>query len=141
MNDLTEYARTELNRLGNGELSETLKKCGLEVLDLLEQQGHHDMSARFLIFTMNRLLLGLPIKPLTGEDDEWEKVSEGKYVNKRCHYVFKEDGRGAYNINGKVFSDNGGLTWYHTSDSWVEIDEFPYFPPGEPEKIILGGKE
>jgi hypothetical protein len=78
-----------------------------------------------------------PLGPLTGEDDEWQKIDNNLFQNKRYSAVFKKgkDGK-AYNVEARVFSDDGGKTWFGNKNSWEYID-FPYTVPNEPEKVIL----
>jgi hypothetical protein len=78
-----------------------------------------------------------PLTPLTGEDDEWNEVRTGVFQNKIYSAVFKDgkDGQ-AYNVEGKIFSDDEGKTWFTNRNSRVYID-FPYIVPDKPEKVIL----
>jgi hypothetical protein len=86
-----------------------------------------------------------PIVPLTGEDWEWNNVSDisgsKTYQNKRCSAVFKSTDRfngQPYYIDGKVFwewykSDEDGKMFksYHTGrNSQIPI-KFPYMPTTE----------
>lgn len=93
---------------------------------------------------LERLLRFKPITPLTGEDDEWIKVSDEMgqrcFQNKRCSSVFKTtDAQGntieVHDIDAIAYSDNGGLTWF-TSSNFRENVTFPYEPPTHPEKSI-----
>jgi hypothetical protein len=82
-----------------------------------------------------------PLVPLTGEDWEWNDISEygggTKYQNKRCSRIFKDaDGR-TYDIEGKIFwewwiDENGEKrkSHYTCRDSHVTV-EFPYTPTRE----------
>jgi hypothetical protein len=92
---------------------------------------------------VSRLMNWKPINPLTGEDDEWgmSDNSEGKsQQNKRCSAVFRDnfDNSTAHYIEGKVFSDDGGDSWYTCKDSFVHVT-FPFEVPDKPERIILKG--
>jgi hypothetical protein len=48
-------------------------------------------AASVAIPVLHRLLCGLPLSPLTGDDDEWaDPLGDGKLLqNKRCSSVFK----------------------------------------------------
>ena len=117
----------------------------LEIVDVFSAQGHSGLSASYAINVLNRLLRYRPLTPLTGEEDEWEESKflsdEEKTVeqNKRFSSVFREnhDNSTAYDIDGKIFSDDGGETWYTNRHSKVPIT-FPYLPGDDyPEKVIL----
>lgn len=76
--------------------------------------------------------------PLTGEDSEWVDQTEASggnptFQNNRCSSVFKAqvDKFGPeivpYFLDGFVFSDDQGMTWFTGSRSPVQIN-FPYTP-------------
>lgn len=105
--------------------------------------GHSGFSASYTINALRRLLNWLPMTPLTGEDDEWGEIQnwgDGIMVqqNLRCSAVFRNnrDNETAHYINGKVFSDDGGKTWYSGSGSSIKI-KFPFDVPVEPKYIRL----
>lgn len=112
-----------------------------ELLNVFSSQGHSGFSASYCISMFEKLARFEPITPLTGEDDEWECVSEfqGKecYQNKRISSVFK-DGKDAkaYWIDGKAFRTPDGAT-YTNSDSKVFIE----FPWTKPETEIIDVEE
>lgn len=132
------YAKRELALLQSNKeevIDETqvhINKDILDIVELFSNQNHSGSSATYVVDILERLLRFEPIKPLTGEDDEWEDVGEGLYQNKRCSHVFKEKGQ-AKDIRGKLFSDDGKV-WYSDSKSIVNV-EFPYYP-SEPEYIL-----
>ena len=141
---MIEYAKKELARIKHDEdgVQEFIDKCVLEVLEVLEvfsKQGHSASSASYTTHLLERLMRFLPLTPLTGEDDEWNEIAPGKYQNKRCGRVFKENGQ-AYDINGKAFSDDGGKTWFTNRDSHVQVS-FPYVVPTKPEYVYLDREE
>ena len=81
-----------------------------------------------------------PLSPLTGEDDEWmEDAFNGGFQNKRYPAVFKDKDGIAYNIEGKVFTDDGE-TWYTCRDSRVNVT-FPYVVPDKPEYVYRNKEE
>lgn len=137
-----EYGRKELERIGyfkegDDPYNDAVANAILELLDVFDKQGHSGFSAPYVISKFERLAMFKPLTPLTGEDDEWNEVGTGVFQNKRCSAVFKDqkDGK-AYNIEGKIFSDDGGKTWFTNRNSRVYID-FPYTVPEYPEKVIL----
>ena len=111
----------------------------MQIIKLFSRQGHTGFTANYAVNMLNKLLRYVPLSPLTGEDDEWTKIDFGvdmEYQNKRCPSVFKgKDGK-AYNAEGKVFSNDGGNSWYTCKDSKVYIT-FPYDVPTSPERILL----
>jgi hypothetical protein len=123
------------------EMQDWVEKNIIEIIEVFAKQGHSGSSAEYCIPIINRLLRQEPISPLTGNDNEWAEVSEGVYQNKRMSSVFKDKNQfsgQAYWLDGKMFSDNGGKTWYTNRDSWVTI-EFPWNKP-KSEYIILEDK-
>ena len=138
---MIEWAKKELSRIKHDEegIQDHMDGYILELLEVLCKQGHSNWSATYVINMFDRLSHYLPLTPLTGEDDEWNEVSDGLYQNKRYSAVFK-NADGAYNVDGKIFSDDGGETWFTNKDSRIPIS-FPYMPPRHPEKIILNRGE
>lgn len=143
MGTLVDYAKEELKKIGmidSGEpYNEEVAKAILDLIGLFASQGHSGFTAPYTVNAFKRLAMYKPLSPLTGEDSEWSEVSSGVYQNKRYSAVFKEDGK-AYNIEGKMFTDNNGLTWYLSKDSHIEIT-FPYVVPDEPEEVYLDKTE
>lgn len=140
MSNLVNYAKKELSRIphDNDGLLDQMDRCILDLVSVFCSQGHSGSSAFYIINTLDRILRFLPLQPLTGEDDEWVEIADGKFQNKRCSRVFKDE-NGAYDSEGKIFSDDGGNTWYQNGDSWTQIT-FPYDPPAEPERIYVDPK-
>lgn len=131
---------------GNNMYGDLLGKSALELYLDFNDQGHSGTSAYATLDIFTRLVKGLPLTPLTGESNEWETIGYEKdrirYQNKRCSAVFgyfyiNERRFEAYLIDGRIFSDDGGKTFYTNEKSNVYIDEFPYYPPTEPERVIL----
>ena len=133
MSNLHEYAENELqNFINSGDRYEDLiAEDVLELIDIFSEQDHSGLSGSITLQIFYRLANFLPLSPLTGEDDEWNDHGQ----NKRCSHVFKDE-TGVYDSRGKVFSDDGGESFYTCRDSRVYIT-FPYIVPNEPEKIIL----
>lgn len=119
------------------EMQKLINKDILEIVKVFSKQGHSGFSANYAINRIEKLLRYEPITPLTGEESEWNKLDYNKdtcYQNKRCSRIFKDSKGQAYDIEGKIFSEDGGNSWYTSKDSRVYI-EFPYIP--HTEKIIL----
>lgn len=138
------FAENELNIIINKceddeskEMQKMISRDILQIVHTFAEQGHSGFSANYAINLIEKLLRYEPITPLTGADDEWNKLDyekDLKYQNKRCSRVFKDADGKAYDSEGKIFSDNGGKSWYQSKDSRVYID-FPYVP--KTEKVIV----
>lgn len=147
LGNLTNWAKSELERIGgqDDEMQQLMNKNILEVVEVFSNQGHSGFSASYALDIIKRLLDWKPITPITGEEDEWMEVSENMdgstQQNKRCSAVFREnnDNSTAYYIDGKVFSDDGGETWWTGKDSFIPV-VFPFVIPESPERIILENK-
>lgn len=144
MSNQLEWAKKELELVG-GKEDEMQKRINADILAVLEtfsNQEHSNFSAQYVIRTITRLMDWKPITPLTGEDDEWCEPYDSKVnttqQNKRCSSVFRKDydNSTAYHIEGKIFSDDGGQTWFTNRKSFVPVT-FPFHVPDEPEKVIL----
>jgi len=140
MSNLVDYAKAELKRIGmldSGEpYNDNVGKAILDLIELFASQGHTGFTAPYTIRVFERLAMFKPLTALTGENDEWNELSDGDYQNKRYSAVFKEKDGKAYNIEGKKFTDNGGETWFTGKESRVEIT-FPYVVPDKPEEVYL----
>lgn len=115
----------------------------LEVLDLIDGQGHSGFSHGYFCNLLIPLLKNMPITPLTGRDWEWNNKychsEKGTWQNSRCSRVFKEGDR-AYNYQGRAFS-NDGEVWYTSSDSRKDITFPCSMKDLETEYICLKEKE
>lgn len=147
MSNLLSYAEKEMDLIGlTGEanMNGAMRKHLLHMIGEFADEGHSGYSASYAISTLKRLLCFKPLSPLTGEDDEWNEVSEisgyTHFQNKRCSSIFKDGKDGeAYDIDGKVFwnwytdpDTNEKYKSYYTSrDSRVPVT-FPYAVPDEP---------
>lgn len=145
--NMTTFAENELNRLikpnGDNEMQLEMNKDILEIVGKFANQGHSGFSAAYALGIIQRLLSFKPIQPLTGEPNEWEDVQpwdkgDNTQQNLRCSSVFRNnfDNSTAYDINGKIFSDDGGDSWFTNIESRVPVI-FPYTVPDKPEKVYL----
>lgn len=142
------FAENELNIIlkkckDDKEAEEMQKHMNNDILEIVKtfaDQGHSGFSANYAINLIEKLLRYEPITPLTGDDSEWNKLEYGKsmeYQNKRCPRIFKDADGKPYDVEGRIFSEDNGQTWYTSKDSRVYID-FPYIP--KTEKVILNRK-
>lgn len=143
MSNLVDYAKDELKRIGmidSGEpYNDLAAKAIMDLIELFASQGHSGFSAPYVINTFRRLAMFKPLSPLTGEDDEWMEAGNGDLQNKRYSAVFKDKDGTAYNVEGKVFTDDGE-SWYTCKDSSVNVT-FPYAVPDKPEYIYRNKEE
>ena len=138
MSNLVDYAKDELKRIGmidSGEpYNDWATKAILDLIELFDSQGHSGFTAPYVENAFHRLAMFKPLSPLTGKDDEWNELKDGWFQNKRYSAVFKDEDGIAYNSEGKVFTDDNGVTWYTCKDSRVDIT-FPYVVPDKPEYV------
>ena len=150
MNNYQKHALTEFRAADwmdeNGrykdEMQEMICNHVLALLDVFADEGHSGTTAPYAIELFSKLAKFDPIVPLTGEDWEWNEVSDGDkgmmYQNKRCGAVFKQtdrfDGQ-PYYLDGKVFWE-----WYKSEDGEMSKSYFtggasrivfPYTPKSE----------
>ena len=144
MSNLVDYAKEELKRIGmidSGEpYNEEVAKAILDLIELFASQGHSGFTASYTVNAFKRLAMYKPLSPLTGKDNEWNEIEPGFYQNKRYSAVFKEKDGKVYNCEGKIFTDDGGKSWYTSKDLYIEIT-FPYIVPDEPEEVYLNKAE
>lgn len=152
MNNYEKHAWREFRAAGwvdennkfNDEMQEMICQHVLKLLNVFNGEGHSGTSAPYTISVFEKLASFKPIAPLTGEDWEWNDVSEygGRndgplYQNKRCGNVFK-DANGAYDSNGIVWyewytdEETGEKSKSHFTNSQSRVSiTFPYVPKTE----------
>lgn len=157
MSRLVDHAKVEFRAAGwtdaegnfKDEMQKMLCEGVIKLLEVFSAEGHSGSSAPYALGLFDKLAKFEPIVPLTGEDWEWNEVSDGVFQNKRCGHVFKQpdrfDGQ-AYDINGIVFyewnerpldEDEEGYpgtrrfkSHFTSRDSCVPVT-FPYTPKTE----------
>jgi hypothetical protein len=132
MSNLTEFARSELERAGmfdkDSDYGGMLGEAVLKMVEQFAEEGHSGFSASMAIALFEKVARFEPLTPLTGEDKEWTEVGDGVFQNRRCSHVFKENGA-AYDIEGVIFCEPGGAC-FTSRDSRVPVI-FPYVPTRE----------
>ena len=109
-------------------MQERMCKHLLEVLELLPSPDDENYDIGGLVRYFIRLAGFNIIAPLTGNDDEWNEVSnDGTYQNNRKSSVFKNS-KYAYDIDKYIIKDKQGYSYGANG-----IIEFPYAPPDKPE--------
>lgn len=130
MSNLETFAKDELTRAGlfskDSDYGGMLGDAVMKMIKVFADEGHSGYSASMAINVFERVARFEPLTPLTGEDDEWNEVSEGSFQNRRCSHVFKDSDGRAYDIQGRVFREPSG-SCYTNRDSRVYVT-FPYVP-------------
>lgn len=130
---LLEHVKKELDLVGikensKNKINSITRNNIIELIKVFSEQGHSGMSAPFTLNLFNKLAKYGILSPLTGKEDEWNKISDNLYQNNRCSHVFKEDGI-SYDNNGIIFREKDGEC-FTNKDSRVNIT-FPYTPKSE----------
>lgn len=141
MTNILKHAKQELALLGyapveqgdENDMNTLIQKHILDLLELFASQGHSGMSASYVLGVFFKLAQFEPLKPLTGEDSEWEKVDFQTWQNIRCSRVFKLLDGSCFDVAGKVFEEPDGAR-YTSKESRIDIT-FPYMPHTEVIKV------
>lgn len=153
---LIQYAESELallSKTGNrpaDEMNEGASDDVMELIRVLEGQGHSSGSAKYVLKVFDRVARFLPATPLTGEPKEWSSsrvvFADGtsfcdnlRFPSvKRC---VSEDGANVeYRDYNVLFSDNGGYSWMSGGYEFYKRITFPYMPSVEPQRIYIERK-
>jgi hypothetical protein len=135
MSNLIKHAERELSLIGydgKDEYNNMAKSAIMELLTTFANQGHSGFSANYVIDIFNKLARFETLSPLTGEDNEWNDVSNMSgdrktlFQNNRDSAVFKDD-TGCYYIRAIVWVENDGTT-YTDKLSRGYIKSFPFTP-------------
>lgn len=143
---MIEFAENELNLLLNSctdeeskNVQKVVNKDILDIIRLFSEQGHSGFSAHYSMNILKRLMNYKPLSPITDDESEWNRLDyddDLAYQCKRCPSLFKDkDGR-VYNVEGRVFSDDNGHSWFTNGNSRVYVD-LPYSVPDKPEYVVI----
>ena len=136
MSKLKDYSVNEISLIkGNDEYADHVYNDALKLVEKLSEQGHSGMSKNMVLNALSRLADFKPLSPLTGEESEWG-TDASPDQNNRAYQVFRRDDGTAFDIEARVFSDDGGESWYTNGNSFKDIT-FPYDVPDEPERVVL----
>lgn len=129
--NLLEHADRELPS-AKDEMQAEMNRCLRELVIVFSTQGHSGFSASWAVTSLEKLLRYQPLRPLTGEPDEWTEVGPGVFQNKRCSRVFKDaeqfDGQ-PYDLDARVFREPSGACF--TNRHSRQPITFPYWPTTE----------
>lgn len=125
---LLAHTERELLPAGDDTMQAMMNDSLREMVLVFGTQGHSGFSASYARQSLALLLAFNPLRPLTGDDDEWfVHDMDGCYAqNIRCGHVFKRKDGTAHDIYGKVFREPSGVR-FTSKDSVVEVT-FPYTP-------------
>ena len=135
------FAEQELARIPKDDdgMQEIINKHILDMVKVFSDEGHSGSTASYTIHILERLLRYLPLSPIEDTPEDWNEVSQDIYQHRRCSQVFKDknqfEGK-AYILDAKVFSDDGGKTWFTNSNS-REVIEFPYAVSASPRRYLV----
>lgn len=137
MSNLVKHAEAELKLAGlfdkDSDYDGGLGEAVLELVKVFAKQGHSGFSASRTIQLFERVANYKTLKPLTGEDSEWNDVSEmsgePQWQNNRDSRVFKDKDGKVTALEAIVWRTQKGSTWSGTADgisSKQEIQGFPF---------------
>jgi len=135
MSNLLKHAERELSLIGydgKDEYNNMAKAAIMELLSTFANQGHSGFSANYVTDVFNKLARFETLSPLTGEENEWNDVTEMSgdrktlFQNNRNSAVFKDD-TGCYYINACLWIEDNGNT-YANKKSRGYIKSFPFTP-------------
>lgn len=136
--NLLSHARREFEVLGWNNDSDDMQKemCNgiLRLLETFSKEGHSGFSASYALSLFEKLSRYEPLSPLTGDDSEWNDISDNTFQNNRCSKIFKNTDGKVYNIDGKYFTHPDGIS-YTNYNSRVSVT-FPYTVP-EPIQVLV----
>lgn len=133
--NLYEHAVRELSDDAGDEMQQLMNQDILDLVMVFSTQGHSGFSASYAISSLKDLLRFEPLRPLTGNPNEWAVLSDDmsnddmQAQNKRCSRVFMRVDGTAYDVEGRIFREPSGACFI-SKDSRVDIT-FPYTPKTE----------
>lgn len=109
MSELLKHAKSELRAAGlfdaDADYDGAIATSVVALMETFCAYGHSGGSAELTVAVFNRLVNCKPLTPLTGEDDEWNDISNNAgagpgpmWQSRRCASVFK-DNKTAWDID------------------------------------------
>lgn len=129
--EFIEFVKHEISydKKSNNSLKKA-KNMIVKLCKLIEKEPMPDLEKQAVVKIFAKLSMGMPLTPLTGEDDEWKEVDIApgpnvKWQNKRCPRIYKREDGTAFDSKARVFSFEGAV-WFSNADSCVDITNWPY---------------
>jgi hypothetical protein len=135
------FAEQELARIPKDDdgMQEHINRHILDMVKVFCEEKHSGFTASYTVNILERLLRYLPLSPIEDTLEDWNDVGGGYYQHRRCSRVLKDKNKfegKAYIVDAKIFSDDGGKTWFTNSNS-LEVIEFPYTVPENPRRYLV----
>lgn len=134
------YAEEELRHVIKTLPNTALKHFTEEIIAMCDafdkfELKLNELTVPFVAKTLGEVIISLclkhPLSPLTGENEEWEILSNGCYQNKRCSSIFKDNFGKVFNTRAILWKDTNGQVFYGAVESITSkqyIKQFPFFP-------------
>lgn len=107
--NLVAHAIRELDIIGETSYDEpSMRKCVLDVVRAVSEQGHSGSSAWWLSAALDKLLRFQPLTPITDSPEDWIEVADSLWQCRRDGECFSGDG-------GKTYRRNSDHDTLHTS--------------------------
>ena len=127
--------------------SKSLKKAKnmiVKLCRLIDKEPMPNLEKQAVIQIFAKLSMGMPLTPLTGEDDEWKEVDiasepDVKWQNKRCPRVYKREDGTAFDSEYYTFTFGNGI--YFKNEASSKDIEFPYTVKPSIRKRWAGEKD
>jgi len=129
MSNILKHAERELSLIGydgKDAYNNMAKAAIMELLTTFANQGHSGFSANYVVDIFNKLARYKILSPLTGENNEWNHVSEDLWQNNRDCAVFRNED-GCYYLDAIVWVEDDDNT-YTNNKSCGYIKSFPFTP-------------
>jgi len=137
---LIRFAKEEMKLAGldspDSDYGGMLYNAVLDLIKVFTKQGHSGMSANITVSLFKKLALWEPITPITDTPESWNGITQDdtSFQNIRDGRIFKDKDRFGgkpYTVDGRVFSDNGGKSWWTCGKSHKVVN----LPCMHPERI------
>lgn len=138
---LLKHAERELKLAGlhekGSDYDGMLYDAVMELVKVFSDQGHSGYSANRTIKLFEKVALYEILMPVTGEDSEWNEVSEDSLQNNRSSDIFKDKKTGkSYYLDAILWRTQNGTNYagsaYLTPDRKITsrqfIKSFPFIP-------------
>ena len=148
MTNTQSYAQRELDILIKVVPDAIIRHFIPEILALCEafdnsgqSGGSAPYTAGALADAIKKLCLQEPISPITGENSEWNDISDmdnGTLQNNRCSAIFKDKKTGrTHYLNAISWKTQKGSTWHGTTKEGITSRQFIKSFPFKPKTFVI----